>query len=394
MLMPQSYDFLLNFVVMISVKKYKILFVGDPSNFHQSLACGLRKLGHSVTVASDGCGWLRTSCDVDLSRPFNNKIGGLLLWLKFKWLMLRKFRGFDIVSVNGVCPMKLRPNRLASAFDSLRRHNRHIFMSFLGADPFFVEACQDPDFLRYSEWLIDGKPGPLALARPDELREWLSPPLRQFCGKVYNESEGVVAALYEYWKSARLTLPSERVGYGGIPIDTDAIKFEPLPENITKVRFFLGRHRERQLIKGTDRFEKVLRRLVYAYPDKAEMIIVENKPYDEYLALLRSAHVVMDQMYSYTPATNALLAMAMGKVAVSGGEPEFYEFINEFDNRPIINAMPDDDALFDQLRQLALHPERLHQLSIQSRKFVEKHNALDVVAGRFLDFWTSKINEA
>ena len=58
--------------------------------------------------------------------------------------------------------------------------------------------------------------------------------------------------------------------------------------------------------------EHAARAVVDRYPGKAELVIVENRPYDEYLGLLRSAHVVLDQLYSYTPATNALQAMAYG----------------------------------------------------------------------------------
>ena len=35
----------------------KILLLGEYSNVHNTLAKGLRELGHKVTVASDGDGW-------------------------------------------------------------------------------------------------------------------------------------------------------------------------------------------------------------------------------------------------------------------------------------------------------------------------------------------------
>ena len=64
--------------------------------------------------------------------------------------------------------------------------------------------------------------------------------------------------------------------------------------------------------------EAAARAVVGRYPSRAELIIVENRPYEEYLGLMRSAHVVLDQLYSYTPATNALQAMAYGLNTVSG----------------------------------------------------------------------------
>ena len=38
----------------------KILLLGEASNLHWTLAEGLRTLGHDVTVASGGSGWMIT----------------------------------------------------------------------------------------------------------------------------------------------------------------------------------------------------------------------------------------------------------------------------------------------------------------------------------------------
>lgn len=377
---------------MKETRRYKILFVGDASNYFRCLAEGLRRLGHEVTVASSGSGWLNTERDIDLSRPFNNKLGGLLLWLKARWLLRKRLAGHDIAVVNGVCFMLLRPGRLARAFDSLKRRNGHIFMSALGTDPYYVEACLSDDYLRYNEFMVNGEPSPLFKAKPMWARQWTTPELKSLVSKIYSESEGVLPCLYEYHESCRRVLPPEKVEYIGIPIDTASIAFEPIPKKVEKVKFFLGRHRDRQMEKGTDILERVVARVVRAYPDRAELTIVENRPYDEYLQLLREAHVVIDQLYSYTPATNALLAMAMGKVVVSGAEPEFYDFISEKELKPIINPIPGDEQdLYNKLEQLVLHPEQLSGLGSQSREFVVKHNDVIAVANRFLRFCTKNI---
>ncbi|MBP3537909.1 MAG: glycosyltransferase, partial [Muribaculaceae bacterium] len=121
------------------------------------------------------------------------------------------------------------------------------------------------------------------------------------------------------------------------------------------------------------------------------LVIVENRPYEEFTRLLRNAHVVLDQIYSYTPATTALLAMAYGLNVVSGGEPEYYDFIGERDKRPIINAPIDVEPLTDVIEDIILHPELIRERGRRSREFVEKHNDCRVVAHRFLDFWLKRI---
>ena len=46
----------------------KILFVGDYSGYHASLAAELRRRGHDVTVVSDGNKYMDTARDVSLDR--------------------------------------------------------------------------------------------------------------------------------------------------------------------------------------------------------------------------------------------------------------------------------------------------------------------------------------
>ena len=87
------------------------------------------------------------------------------------------------------------------------------------------------------------------------------------------------------------------------------------------------------------------------YPGKAELTIVENRPFDEFVRLLCNSHVVLDQIYSYTPATTALMAMAYGLNTVSGGESDFYDYIGEHTLRPVINAPVELDELTETLTE-------------------------------------------
>ena len=143
-------------------------------------------------------------------------------------------------------------------------------------------------------------------------------------------------------------------------------------------------------MKGSDLLLDALRRTCDRYPKLCEMQVVENVPYKDYVELLSSAHVNLDQLYSYTPATNALLGMAMGIIAVSGAEPEYYDFIGEHQCRPIINVSPVvEKDIDDKLAWIVEHRDVLPTLSLQSREFVEKHNDSIIVARRHLEFWSN-----
>lgn len=370
----------------------KILLLGDYSNCHRALADGLRSLGCNVTQASAGSSWMNCDRQIDISRS-PNKIGGLKLAYRMRYGDLNKiFRGFDVVAIHDLNFVQLRPERLFTLFNRLKRFNSSIFLTSMSTDIAFLDMLEAQDSpLRYSEWFIDHKPSRMYLANPKKWDEWHAVSIVNYQRHALANIDGAVSVLYEYHMGMQRALGSEKAVYGGIPIDTDRLQPVNLDGKIDKVKLFLGRDRYRKLMKGSDLLEIAARRVVERYPEKAELVIVENRPYAEFVELLKDSHVVLDQIYSYTPATTALMAMSYGLNVVSGAEPEYYDFIKEYDNRPIINAPMDCDALTDCIENIVLHPDEIAERGRRSRAFVVKHNNAKVVAERFMNFWTSRL---
>ena len=378
---------------MIPDRPLDILLVGDASSYHPTLADALRSLGHHVTVASDGCiSWMQTRREINTARRLPGKLGGLDLWMRLGLNRKRLFSGYDIVSLASQDFVPLRPSRVRTFFDRLKADNRSIFYTALGTDWRFTQECLDPATpLVENEFMVRGEPTPFYRADRAEVNLWTQGELLDTGQHIYANVDGAVSALWEYDVAIRRYFASDRMAYGGIPIDTRKVAYQDLPERPDRVRLFLGRHRHHMMLKGTDKLEAAARAVVARHPDKAELVIVENRPYDEYLRLLESAHVVLDQIYSYTPATNAMLAMAMGKVAVSGGAECFYQFIGEEEVRPVLHIDSDYESIERALEWAVTHPEQLRERGREGRRFVEKHNDSRVVARRFLDFWTSRL---
>lgn len=340
---------------------------------------------------------MRTDRDIDLRRPLPGKAGGLVLWVKLNGPLRSRLKGYDIVSCSNCIFVELKPERVRMIFRRLKRDNGGVFLTALGTDLPYIEECLDPASpLRYNEFRLPGGPSPYMVEHPEIVSTWQSGPLHDWCEEFYAEIDGAVSALYEYHIALGRRLPPEKIAYGGIPIDTSGISPVEIPATPAPVRIFLGRHRHRLTEKGTDRLETAIRRAIDRNPGKGELVIVENRPYNEYLALMRSAHVIVDQAYSYTPATNALLSMAYGIPTVSGGEPSFYDFINESPDlpRPIINSPVDIDGMTEMFDHILRHPEELRPRGMASRNFVLRHNACEIVARRFLAFWQSRLKQA
>ena len=132
-----------------------------------------------------------------------------------------------------------------------------------------------------------------------------------------------------------------------------------------------------------------LRRLQADYgPKRLEIKLAESVPFAEYQQMMNSSHVLLDQLYSYTPAMNALMAMAKGLIVVGGGEEEQYQLLGEEELRPIINVQPTEQDVYEQMeRRLLSGTENIHQLQLDSMEYIRRHHDHIHVAKQYLEFY-------
>lgn len=364
----------------------KILFVGDYSNYHRCLGDALKALGHEVTVASAGSYWLNTARDIDLRRG-KSKLGGAWLYLRLLTVLRKRLRGYDVVQLCGPGFVDLKPARQRRIFDYLRANNGRVLMSALGADSYYVDVeTSGRSPLRYDEWHLDNRPSPYARTATDEIEQWLGPELVEYTKYIYDNVDGCTDCLYEYHQVYKQAFDG-RIAYVGIPIDMSKVTERPLPPlgPDDRLRVMLAYQRGRMVEKGTDLLLEMLRRIEARHPNRIEVVEVTGLPYDRFVESIASVHVVVDQLYSYTPATTALLAMAMGRAVVSGAEPEYYDFIGEHELKPIIHTDPLDLTWTERhLEQTLLDRDLVCTLAAQGRPFVARHNDSVKVAKEYL----------
>lgn len=371
----------------------KILLLGDASNYHRALSAGLARMGHDVTLASDGSGWMCTGRDIDMSRPGYGKLGGALLWLRLRTLMRGAFRGYDVVQLSGPGFASLKPVRLKALFDALRKANGSVFMTALGTDSVYVSTMTgDNPPLRYSEWHVGRCRSAWSRTPEAGYDAWTSPELAAYTDYVYEKVDGVVSALYEYHRVVETAKPGIALAYGGIPVDLDSLPAPCQPNPDGPLKILLAAHRGREAEKGADMLFPLVRDFAADHSGEVSLLTPRNMPYTEFLRSLCGTDIMVDQLYSYTPATSALLGMALGAIPVSGAEPEFAEFIGEACPLPLINVQPTEpEALLPRLEQIIRDRRLLTDMRLKARKFVEKHNSADVVARRFDAFWRSRM---
>lgn len=370
----------------------KILFVGDYSNFHVTLARELRRRGHDVTVASSGSGCMDVRRDIDLTR--RKGMLGAFAYLGRLMRFMENAKGYDVVQIVNPGFFALKPGKLRYFFNELKRNNASIFLSVAGDDPVIMKGNCEDHLLPYSEMRIGREKTSFAKSHPYYEQHWMSGSNGDYCRHVYESVNGAMSALYEYDVLARPYL-GDRLAYTGIPVDTrslspgddyDGIK---LGKN-ERVNIVVAVKSEYEAFKGLDRLYKVFTRLEALHPDKVKVTRVEDLPYEEYLKAVESAHVIVDQLYSMTPATNALETMARGKVTVSGGEDCFYRFLGEdASTSPIVNLSPldSDEDMIHKLEATILDNNELQRLSSMGPEWVARHNDVRIVADKFLEHW-------
>lgn len=359
----------------------KILLLGEYSNVHWTLAQGLRALGHEVTVVSNGDFWKNYSRDIDVARN-PGRLGGIRLMLKL-WTLLPRLRGYDVVQLINPIFFELRAERLFFFYRYLRKHNRWVFLGAFGMDYYWVHTCTYEKPLRYSDFNFGDelRTDPCALK---EQRDWLGTVKERLNRLIAEDCDGIVTGLYEYQVCYQPKFPDKTcfIPYPIVPEPAD----RPVSRH-DRLRLFIGLSRERSVYKGTDIMLRAAEAVVAKYPDRVELRKAEGIPFAQYQQMMDDSDALLDQLYAYTPAMNALLAMSKGIICVGGGEPENYEIIHETELRPIVNVAPNYESVCHELEQLALHPERIPELKRQSVEYIKKHHDYVKVAMQYVNFW-------
>lgn len=363
----------------------KILLLGEYSNVHNTLAKGLRELGHQVTVASDGDSWKDYPRDIDLKRDLESRTGRIsFLWRLFK--ALPKMRRYDIVQLINPIFFELKAERIMPFYNYLRRHNKKVLMGAFGMDYYWASVNTDIRPLRYSDFNFGDQPRTDIEAQRFR-DEWIGTPKETLCRHIAKDCDAIPAGLYEYWAT-----------YNEVPELRDKMRFIPYPIQMPEIyrtafyggplKLFVGISRGRNAYKGTDIMLSAAQKLQQKYPDKLELKIVEGVPFDEYTRILEGSDAILDQLYSYTPSMNALLAMSKGIIVVGGGEPENYDILNEKELRPIVNVQPNEESVYQELEKLILDPDRIPELKRQSVEYIKRHHDYIKVAQQYLDLYS------
>ena len=364
----------------------KILLIGEYSNVHWTLAEGLRALGHTVCVVSNGDFWKDYRRDISLTREYT-KSGGIKYMLKL-YTLLPKLRGYDIVQLINPMFLELKAERIAPIYKYLKKHNKKVFLGAFGMDAYWVEACTStPHRFRYSDFNIGDTPITNDYIT-EQKADWQGTPKARLNHHIAADCNGIIAGMYEYY-AAYTPEHKEKLTYIPFPVPSEeGAKAIYTPER--KIRFFIGIQKTRSVYKGTDIMLRALERLATDYPNDCELLKAESVPFEQYSKMIEECDVLLDQLYGYTPGMNALLAMSEGKIVVGGAEPECYDILGERTLHPMVNVTPSEQDVYDKLEWLIKNKQQIVTMQQQSIEFVAKHHNPVKVAQQYTEFWSKR----
>ena len=174
----------------------KILLMGEYSNVHATLADGLRKLGHQVSVLSNGDFWKNYPRDINMVRK-PGKLGGIMYLAKL-YTIEHKLRGYDIVQLINPMFLELKAERIFPFYRYLRRHNKKVILGGFGMDYYWVHVCCKDKPLIYSDFNIGDELRTNADAIKEK-KDWLGTAKEKLNKMIAEDCDGIVTGLYEYW---------------------------------------------------------------------------------------------------------------------------------------------------------------------------------------------------
>jgi glycosyltransferase involved in cell wall biosynthesis len=374
----------------------KILLVGEYSRLHNSLKEGLVALGHEVTLIATGDLFKKFPADIQLQRKYDHGPGRKWKIIVFKLTgidltsvaLRRQFnqkkellKGYDVVQLINENPFGVSITVEREIITYLKEHNKRLFLLSCGTDHISVSYAFQKKF-RYSI-LTPYFEGKISKTQYASILKYMSPKHKAFHDFVFEQIDGVIASDLDY----HIPLEGHKKYLGLIPnpVNVDQLEYTPLIIS-EKIIIFHGINRRTYLKKGSDYFEKALQIIQKKYPEKVEIISVENLPYQHYINKYNQAHIVLDQVFAYDQGYNALEAMAKGKVVFTGAEKEFQDYY-ELNITVAINALPDVQSIANHLEELLLNPDKLNEIGRNATAFIDTHHHYKKIAQKYINTW-------
>lgn len=351
----------------------RILLLGEFSGVHKNLKEGLNELGYEVCLAANGDGWKNIESDLSLGDSGENlkdKLSRIVVPLTNVYKLL----DYDIVQfINPSCFSRVINKPIMKfILNNYKKHKKKAFLVAAGCDHYYYLANKNYKY------------APCETCQKYDLKSTCSFNNKNFAN--YNSFfaqnvNGIIPSLYEYaegyrqFKNIKDTIPN--------PFNLKKIKYT---KNNVKSKLVIFHGINREGTKGTAIIKDALDIVSQKYPQDVEIIADGKMPLEKYLHILQKTNIIVDQCFSLSYGMNAIYAMAMGKVVLSGAEEECKSELR-VDKCPIVNITPDVSDIVRKLEFFIENKKLVEKVGYESRLYVEDTHDYIKIAKRYLRTW-------
>jgi len=358
----------------------KIALIGEFSGVHAGLKKGLEELGHHVDIYSNGDGFKKIQSNKILNPIYDNLTSKIYFYL-IGLAKILKFisRNYDIIQLaNPHVISSLRGNSLyyarlikilgkTNAIKSLAavgcEANIQPRMSTLSRSP--CPGCLKDYGLSVCPYTSKGYPKIMRIAE-------------KFTDHIIPLGGPSYAGSYQHNTKYREILPF-------------AVDISFIPHRINslggKIKIVHGLNRVG--FKGSDVILEALKRTELDHPDSFEIIIANKLPFSDYIKLLSTTNVVVDQLYGDGLGMNALYSMGASCIVFSCFERVKVGNL-DLTEAPAIQIGETTDEIYQQIVKLKeWDNKKFIEEGLKSREFVIKQNSPVKIAEQMLGYWAS-----
>lgn len=363
----------------------RILLAGEASGTHRNLRKGLRALGHDCDLLTHFEFDRAAESDLRLDVP-GQGLGAALLRNISPLTKLLELESYDVISL---C------NTITLVSGSLMRHayaDLAILRKKTQVLSYFGLGCDELSLIAEHGGRLPYTPCETCLQFDTggaHCRAHLRP-YHQRATELAKRHFDCAASMAVEYDHARRIVPTDRFFRIGLPVDTEAIPFEPSRE---RGPLLIAHTPTRRGFKGTAQVLDAIQLLRNRRQD-FEFVILEGLGHQAYLERVGQVDIVIDQVFSQSAGMNALECISMGKLVLTGATLLGTSYLSPSGPHPAVDASPDPAQLARTLEEILRdwHSYRLRALA--GRSFVETNHGIRPIAGAFERAWTGILGVA
>jgi hypothetical protein len=346
----------------------RVLLLGEFSGVHNNLKLGLEFYDHHVFLCANGDGFKNLNYDFKLEKYDKSKSFYRIRNVINLYRNINLFIKYDLVQFisPNVFPVYLK----FSGFSLIiKLFNKKMSYYICGTDPTYLKSKNNFDYFPFDE-------------NSSEI------PKYRFYHIIFHNI---------FIRNMDFLIPSMYSYYIGYKDHAKINKMIPLPsfnssaysvKTKTKTKILFGITREE--FKGAKFILQALKRIEKVYKDSISIEIVKQIEFKDYVRKIEESDILIDQCKFYEYGMNAIYALELGKIVLSGNNTDIHPY-NNFFNCPIIHIKPNADFIFKKIDKILKKDSiGLEKLKLKGPNYVKNIHDYKEVSKLFLNVWRQK----